>query len=58
MSDRNSKNKTLMYRVYEEMGNGGNPAQAAEIFAQPEGVQRFVSKFLLSFPDLHHLSLR
>jgi predicted ester cyclase len=54
MSDRNSQNKTLMRRIYEEMWNGGNPALAREIFAQPEGVQRFVSQFLLSFPDLQH----
>ena len=25
-----------------------------EIFAQPEGVERFVSQFLASFPDLQH----
>jgi len=57
MSDRNSKNKILMSRIYEQMWNGGNPALATEIFALPEGVQRFVSKFLLSFPDLHHTVL-
>ena len=57
MSDRNSKNKILMRRIYEEMWNGGNPALAAEIFAQPEGVQSFVSQFLLSFPDLQHTVL-
>jgi predicted ester cyclase len=57
MSDRISKNKALMRRIYEEMWNGGNPALAAEIFAQPEGVQRFVSQFLLSFPDLQHTVL-
>jgi len=52
MSAQNSKNKTLMRRIYEEMWNGGNPSLAAEIFAQPEGVQRFVNQFLLCFPDL------
>jgi len=57
MSDRNSRNKTLMRRIYEEMWNGGKPALAAEIFAQPEGVHRFVSQFLLSFPDLQHTVL-
>jgi len=28
---------------------------AAELFAQPEGVQRFVSQFLGSFPDLQRI---
>ena len=54
MSDLTSKNKDLMRRIYEEMWNGGNPALAAGIFARPEGVERFVSQFLLSFPDLQH----
>ena len=54
MSDVNSRNMGLMRRVYEEMWNGGNPAVAAEIFAQPEGVERFVRQFLSSFPDLKH----
>ena len=54
MSDLASKNQDLMRRVYEEMLNGGNPALAAEIFAQPEGVERFVNLFLPSFPDLQH----
>jgi predicted ester cyclase len=54
MSDRTSKNKALMRQIYEEMWNKGNPALAAELFANPEGVERFVSQFLLSFPDLQH----
>jgi predicted ester cyclase len=54
MSDLTSKNKALMRRIYEEMWNAGNPTLAEEIFAQPEGVQRFVRQFLLSFPDLQH----
>ncbi|HEX9388694.1 MAG TPA: ester cyclase [Anaerolineales bacterium] len=54
MSDLTSKNKALMRRIYEEMWNGGNPALAREIFTQPEGVERFVRQFLLSFPDLQH----
>ena len=37
-----------------EMWNGAKPALAAELFAQPEGVERFVSQFLRSFPDLQH----
>jgi predicted ester cyclase len=54
MSDSASKNKTLMRRVYEEMWNRANPGVAAELFARPEGVERFVSQFLISFPDLQH----
>ena len=54
MSEITSKNKALVRRVYEELWNMGNPALAAEVFAQPEGVERFVSQFLLSFPDLQH----
>ena len=54
MSDLRSRNQDLMRRIYEEMWNGGNPIVAVEIFAQPEGVERFVSQFLASFPDLQH----
>jgi steroid delta-isomerase-like uncharacterized protein len=54
MSDRIGKNKALMRRIYDEVWNEGNPALAAEIFAQPEGVERFVKEFLTSFPDLQH----
>jgi len=54
MSDVASKNKVLMRRVYAEMWNGANPAVAVDLFAEPEGVKRFVSQFLLSFPDLQH----
>lgn len=54
MSDLTGKNKALMRRIYEEVWNARNPASAAEIFTHPEGVERFVSQFLLSFPDLQH----
>ena len=54
MSALTTKNKVLMRRVYEEMWNRADPSIAAEIFARPEGVERFVSQFLLSFPDLQH----
>jgi predicted ester cyclase len=54
MSDLTSKNKALMRRVYEEMWNQARSSMAAEIFAQPEGVERFVNEFLTSFPDLQH----
>jgi predicted ester cyclase len=54
MSELASKNKALMRRIYEEMWNGGNPELAAELFSNSEGVKRFVSQFLSSFPDLQH----
>jgi len=54
MSESSSKNKALMRRIYEEMWNQGKPALAVEIFEQPAGVERFVSQFLNSFPDLQH----
>ena len=54
MSDLTSKNKVLMRRIYEEMWNGAKPTLATELFAEPEGVERFVSQFLTSFPDLEH----
>jgi predicted ester cyclase len=54
MSELANQNKALMRRVYEEMWNQGKPALAVEIFTQPAGVERFVSQFLESFPDLQH----
>ncbi len=54
MSDLTSKNKALMRRVYEEMWNRADPGAAAELFASPDGVERFLSQFLISFPDLQH----
>ena len=54
MSEAISTNKALMRRIYEEMWNAGNPSFAVEIFERPEGVERFVSQFLSSFPDLQH----
>ena len=54
MSELASKNKALMRRVYEQMWNRARPAIAAELFASPEGVEKFVSQFLRSFPDLQH----
>ena len=48
------RNKALMRRIYEEMWNAGRPALAGELFARPEGVEKFVREFLISFPDLQH----
>lgn len=52
MSETETMNKALARRIYEEMWNHGDPAVAGEIFAKPEGVERFVRKFLAAFPDL------
>jgi len=54
MSDLTSKNIALIRRIYDDMWNRADPSIAAQIFAQPEGVDRFVGQFLLSFPDLQH----
>ncbi len=43
-----------MRRIYEEMWNQRKPSLAVELFARPEGVERFVSQFLTSFADLQH----
>lgn len=54
MSERESKNKILVQRIYEELWNQGNLTVVGEIFAQPEGVEKFVKEFLAAFPDLQH----
>ena len=54
MSELVRKNKALMRRIYEEMWNKANPGIAEELFAQPEGVEKFVRQFLQAFPDLFH----
>ena len=54
MSELTNQNKSLMRRVFEEMWNQARPSLAVEIFDQPQGVERFVSQFLASFPDLQH----
>ena len=54
MSEATSRNKALMQRIYDGMWNKANPSMAREIFARPEGVELFVSGFLVSFPDLQH----
>ena len=54
MSEAADRNKALMRRVYDEMWNQGQAEVAREIFDRPSGVERFVSQFLLSFPDLQH----
>ena len=52
LSETENMNKALARRIYEEMWNQGDPAAAGEIFARPEGVERFVREFLAAFPDL------
>lgn len=54
MSESMSENKALILRIYKEMWNMSNPSLAVEIFERPEGVERFVSQFLSSFPALQH----
>ena len=54
MSEQTSKNKGLMRRIYDEMWNEAKPSLAAELFDKPDGVEKFVSQFLLSFPGLQH----
>jgi predicted ester cyclase len=54
MADVTGKNKALMRRIYEEMWNRAEPSLARELFAKPEGVEKFVGEFLTSFPDLQH----
>ena len=54
MSEQENKNKVLVRRIYEEMWNQGDLAVAREIFAEPEGVRRFVEEFRAAFPDLRH----
>ena len=54
MLEVNSKNKALVRRIYAEIWNQGNLTVAREIFAQPEGVERFVQEFRTAFPDLQH----
>lgn len=54
MSEQDNQNKILVKRIYEEMWNQANPASAREIFAEPAGVEKFVSEFLAAFPGLQH----
>jgi predicted ester cyclase len=54
MSEMENRNKALVRRIYEELWNQGNLTVAREIFAEPEGVEKFVKEFLAAFPDLQH----
>jgi len=46
--------RAVIRRIYEQMWNQADPAAAQRLFAQPEGVERFVREFLAAFPDLQH----
>lgn len=54
MSEIKDQNKVLVRRIYDDMWNKGDFKVAGDIFAQSEGVQRFMREFLKAFPDLHH----
>jgi predicted ester cyclase len=54
MLEKTGKNKIVVNRIFAEMWNQGNLTVASEIFAEPEGVEKFVRDFLAAFPDLHH----
>lgn len=54
MSATTNDPKALLHRLYQEMWNGADPAAARRLFANPEGVERFVREFLTAFPDLQH----
>jgi len=54
VSERQDQNKALVRRIYEDMWNKGSLSAAVEIFAHPEGVQKFMGEFLKAFPDLQH----
>lgn len=54
MSEQMDRNKALMRRVYDEVWNQSRLEVASKLFERPAGVERFVSQFLRSFPDLKH----
>ena len=54
MSAVQQENKRVVRRIYEELWNQGDLAVAEEVFARPEGVQRYVGAFRAAFPDLVH----
>ena len=54
MSSRTAENKRVVRRIYEALWNQHKLVVAEELFARPEGVQRYVGAFLAAFPDLVH----
>ena len=54
MSAETTRNKATVRRLFEEVWNQGELAVAAEILAQPQGVQGYVRAFRAAFPDVQH----
>jgi predicted ester cyclase len=54
MTELTHEHRVLIRGIYEDMWNKADPAAARRIFAQPDGVERFVGEFLAAFPDLKH----
>jgi steroid delta-isomerase-like uncharacterized protein len=54
MTTETDHNKNIILRLYTDVWNRGDMSVAANILAQPEGVQRYVSEFRAAFPDVRH----
>jgi predicted ester cyclase len=54
MTSKLEENKRVVRRIYEELWNQAKLDMAAEVFARPESVKRYVGAFLAAFPDLVH----
>lgn len=54
MSTQTALNKAVVQRLYEDVWNRNDLAAADDIFAQPSGVQAYVSQFRAAFSDVHH----
>ncbi len=54
MSAETTQNKAIVRRLFEDVWSRGNLGVAAEILAQPQGVQDYVRAFRSAFPDVQH----